>query len=201
MEEYFSVPMQIARRKLSGLRDSLVASSVWRPEFKKPLETYPQFELTRLDFAIPQCDACNLGGRVSTILGRLSGTPYSPLDFEVGKSCVMSIQYLTIPQPQFDDSDSDSESGGSSKDEEDVRRGVQEHTRKVRGAALVDAHIEKEKAKGNSMEGEKDLGIWDHGRDMAVSGRLMDDSQRNKMIRDAKSLGDRFGSGSSGGFL
>ncbi|KAF5385557.1 hypothetical protein D9757_006741 [Collybiopsis confluens] len=84
--------------------------------------------------------------------------------------------------------------------EEDVRRGVEDHTRRVRGAALVDAHIEKEKtkrAKGGEEE-EKDLGIWDHGRDMALSGRLMDDSQRNKLIRDAKSLGDRFGSGKSG---
>ncbi|KAJ3720195.1 hypothetical protein DFJ43DRAFT_726146 [Lentinula guzmanii] len=88
--------------------------------------------------------------------------------------------------------------------EEDVRKGVHEHTRRVRGAALIDSHIGKEgeerKAKVGA-EDEKDLGIWDHGRDMAVSGRLMDDSKRNKMIRDAKSLGDRFGSGKSGGFL
>lgn len=82
-EEYFAVPLQIARRKLSGLRDSLVASSVWRPEFKKPLERYPEFKLTTLDFAIPACDACNLGGRLSTRLGRLSGTPYDRLGFEV----------------------------------------------------------------------------------------------------------------------
>ncbi|KAJ3902269.1 hypothetical protein F5879DRAFT_964911 [Lentinula edodes] len=91
--------------------------------------------------------------------------------------------------------------------EEDVRKGVQEHTRKMRGAALIESHIEKEsderRAKGEKfgVEDEKDLGIWDHGRDMAVSGRIMDDSKRNKMIRDAKSLGDRFGSGNSGGFL
>ncbi|KAJ3967878.1 hypothetical protein EV361DRAFT_456923 [Lentinula raphanica] len=91
--------------------------------------------------------------------------------------------------------------------EEDVRKGVQEHTRRVRGAALIDSHIEKEaeerRARGGKFgaDDEKDLGIWDHGRDMAVSGRLMDDSKRNKMIKEAKSLGDRFGSGSSGGFL
>ncbi|KAJ3847291.1 hypothetical protein EV368DRAFT_51456 [Lentinula lateritia] len=91
--------------------------------------------------------------------------------------------------------------------EEDVRKGVQEHTRKMRGAALIESHIEKEsderRAKGEKIgtEDEKYPGIWDHGRDMAVSGRIMDDSKRNKMIRDAKSLGDRFGSGYSGGFL
>ncbi|EGO21468.1 hypothetical protein SERLADRAFT_440729 [Serpula lacrymans var. lacrymans S7.9] len=82
VEEYFSVPLQMTRRKLSGLRDSLVTSSVWRPGFKKPLETHPEFELTRLEFTIPRCDACHLGGRVSTLLGRVSGKPYNKFDFE-----------------------------------------------------------------------------------------------------------------------
>ncbi|KIJ69366.1 hypothetical protein HYDPIDRAFT_80164 [Hydnomerulius pinastri MD-312] len=84
-EEYFSVPLQVTRRKLSGLRDSLVASSVWQPNFKKPLETYPEFSLTRLDFTVPQCDACHLGGRVSTLLGRVSGKPYDRYDFETSQ--------------------------------------------------------------------------------------------------------------------
>jgi len=82
-EEYFSVPLHIARRKLSGLRDSLVASSVWRPDFKQQLEKYPTFELTGLDFAVPACDACHLGGRMSTLLGRVSGLPYDRFGFEV----------------------------------------------------------------------------------------------------------------------
>ncbi|KAF8559604.1 hypothetical protein OG21DRAFT_1549377 [Imleria badia] len=81
-EEYLSVPLQVTRRKLSGLRDSLVASSVWRSNFKKTLETYPKLSLVRLNFAIPQCDACHLGGRLSTLLGRLSGKPYDEYDFE-----------------------------------------------------------------------------------------------------------------------
>lgn len=83
LEEYFSVPLQIARRKIIGMRDSLVTSSVWRPEFKRPLEMYPIFETTRLDFAIPACDACHLGGRMSTLLGRVSGTPYDKISFRV----------------------------------------------------------------------------------------------------------------------
>jgi hypothetical protein len=82
-EEYFSVPLIIARRKLDGLRDSLVASSVWRPDFKKQLQKYPTFELTGLDFAVPACDACHLGGRMSTLLGRVSGSPYDKFGFEV----------------------------------------------------------------------------------------------------------------------
>lgn len=44
-------------------------------------------------------------------------------------------------------------------------------------------------------------GIWDHSRDMGLGGRLMDDEKRSKMLKEAKGLGDRFGSGKSGGFL
>jgi hypothetical protein len=44
-------------------------------------------------------------------------------------------------------------------------------------------------------------GIWDHGRDMAVGGQLMDDSSRNRLLKDAKRLGDKFGAGKGGGFL
>jgi len=81
-EQYFSVPLQVTRRKLSGLRDSLVSSSVWRPEFIRSLEKYPEFELVALDFAVPSCDACHLGGRMSTLLGRLSGSQYNRFGFE-----------------------------------------------------------------------------------------------------------------------
>lgn len=82
-EEYFSVPLAITRRKITGMRDSLVTSSVWRSAFKKSLETYPEFETVELDFAIPTCDACHLGGRMSTLLGRLSGSPYDNFTYEV----------------------------------------------------------------------------------------------------------------------
>jgi hypothetical protein len=36
---------------------------------------------------------------------------------------------------------------------------------------------------------------------MALGGRLMDDAQRAKIIKDSKGLGDRFGSGTRGSFL
>ncbi|KAF9533012.1 hypothetical protein CPB83DRAFT_758503 [Crepidotus variabilis] len=80
-EEYFSVPLQVTQRKLSGMRDSLVASSIWKPEYKKNLEKFPEFSLTVMDFAVPHCDACNLGSRMSTLVGRLEGEPYDPLGF------------------------------------------------------------------------------------------------------------------------
>ena len=72
--------------------------------------------------------------------------------------------------------------------------------RKIRGGALVEEH-------SKSIAGQKDededpsKAIWDHSRDMSLGGRLMDDGKRNKMIREAKGLGDRFGTGTSGGFL
>jgi hypothetical protein len=77
------VPLVVTRRKLSGLRDSLVASSVWRPEFKRALEKFPQFELTELPFAVPECDACHLGRRMSKWTGRLSGEPYDRMGFQI----------------------------------------------------------------------------------------------------------------------
>ena len=61
-----------------------MASSVWRSDFKNKLQRYPDFELTQLDFAIPHCDACHLGGRLSTVLGRVSGVPYDRFGFQVG---------------------------------------------------------------------------------------------------------------------
>ncbi|KAF9261537.1 hypothetical protein L218DRAFT_869710 [Marasmius fiardii PR-910] len=82
--------------------------------------------------------------------------------------------------------------------DEEIRQSVLDHTNKVRGGALVDTHVKTVK---KDEEGEKDRGIWDHSRDMALGGRLMDDSSRNKMIRDAKGLGDRFSTGKRGGFL
>ncbi|KAG2157136.1 hypothetical protein DEU56DRAFT_763238 [Suillus clintonianus] len=81
-DEYFSVPLQVVRRKLSGMKDSLVTSSVWKPQFKRPLERYPDFQLVRMEFSAPQCDACNLGGRISSLLGRVSGKPYDKYDYE-----------------------------------------------------------------------------------------------------------------------
>jgi hypothetical protein len=63
------------------LRDSLVASSVWRPDFKDALEKFPDLDIVLLDFSVPYCDACHLGRRTSTLLGRLSGRPYERAGF------------------------------------------------------------------------------------------------------------------------
>ncbi|KAI0825270.1 hypothetical protein BC628DRAFT_1374328 [Trametes gibbosa] len=88
------------------------------------------------------------------------------------------------------------------KYEEEVRRGVEEHTRKVRGATLLTQHervsAAKEAEKVQTGDKDEPPAFWDHGRDMSLGGRLMDDTTRDKFIREAKGLGDRFGSGKSG---
>ncbi|KAG6848247.1 hypothetical protein H0H93_001973 [Arthromyces matolae] len=84
------------------------------------------------------------------------------------------------------------------KEEAAIRRGVDDYTQRRRGPALLAQHTASGKA--DSKE-EDDLGIWDHSRDMAIGGRLMDDSKRAQLVREAQGLGDRFGTGKSGGFL
>ena len=59
--------------------------------------------------------------------------------------------------------------------------------------------MEAEKARKG--ETDEPPAFWDHSRDMAVGGKLLDDKTRNKFIQEARGLGDRFGSGKSGGFL
>jgi len=64
----------------------------------------------------------------------------------------------------------------------------------MRGPSLVEQHSMREKSEDED-DGSK--AIWDHARDMAVGGRLLDDNKRNQMIHEAKGLGDRFGKGGS----
>ncbi|KZT09055.1 uncharacterized protein LAESUDRAFT_723354 [Laetiporus sulphureus 93-53] len=85
--------------------------------------------------------------------------------------------------------------------EEEVRRGVEEHTKKVRGGALLEQHSKVASTKEGSEGEEGPSVIWDHSRDMALSGRLMDDKSRDKLIKEARGLGDRFGTGKKGSFL
>lgn len=80
-DDYFLVPFQVIRRKLSGAKDS-VASSVWRRDYKEVLERYPDLTLTKLDFSTFYCDACRVRKK-STVAGWLKGIPYDKLSFEV----------------------------------------------------------------------------------------------------------------------
>lgn len=74
--------------------------------------------------------------------------------------------------------------------------------RRVRGAALVDSHISAQtNSQGKDGEEDVDNKIWDHGRDMSLGGRLMDDKNRDRILKEARGLGDRFGAGKAGGWL
>jgi hypothetical protein len=82
-EQYFNVSLSQIRRKLDGMRDSAVASSIWRPDFTTALAKYPHIQLTSLATAVAGCDACHLGGRLSTIQAQVSGEAYDRTTFEV----------------------------------------------------------------------------------------------------------------------
>ncbi|KAH7330629.1 hypothetical protein B0J17DRAFT_696689 [Rhizoctonia solani] len=82
------------------------------------------------------------------------------------------------------------------KRDRELRDQIEAHNKSARGQTLVEMH-----APVVQDPNEAPPGIWDHSRDMALSGRLMDEGSRQKMLKDAKGLGDRFGHGRSGGFL
>jgi hypothetical protein len=63
-----------------------------------------------------------------------------------------------------------------------------------RGESLLDQYQKKGAAK------EDERGIWDHERDMGITGRLMSDKERQTKINEAKGLNDRFGHGKAGAF-
>jgi hypothetical protein len=99
------------RKKLLGMRDSLVASSMWRTEFKQPLEQYPVLEIAELDFSVPGCAACRMGSRKSTRRAFLSGQRYYESTYEVGqRRC--SSPYCGVhlrPQIRLDDDEAPGE--------------------------------------------------------------------------------------------
>jgi len=78
------------------------------------------------------------------------------------------------------------------KTEEEIQRAVAEHNRKNRPESLLHMHAKNQEPP--EPKSKKDEPIWDHSRDMALSGRLMDDKSRNKIIADSAGLSDRFGS-------
>ena len=82
-DSYFYAALSTVRRKIMGMRDSLITSSTWQTKFKRVLEKYPVFSMADMDFAVLGCDACNLGGRMSKMVGRVSGEPYDRSTFEV----------------------------------------------------------------------------------------------------------------------
>ncbi|KAF9779739.1 hypothetical protein BJ322DRAFT_1101622 [Thelephora terrestris] len=78
------------------------------------------------------------------------------------------------------------------KTEYEIQKAVTEHNRKNRPESLLQIHAKHQDAP--QPKSKKDEAIWEHSRDMALSGRLMDEKSRNKVIADSAGLSDRFGS-------
>jgi Domain of unknown function (DUF4211) len=89
LENYF----RIAMWKMQGgtIRDSLVKSQAWQPEIAHALQTYPNLEMTALEYRLEGCEACHLA-RVSNQRATLSGKPYDQLGFEVGRALSEKFQ-------------------------------------------------------------------------------------------------------------
>ncbi|KAH7317977.1 hypothetical protein B0J17DRAFT_686463 [Rhizoctonia solani] len=81
-DQYFGLALRALRRKMDGLRDSLVTSSMWTSGFKKVLNTHPELHIHNLEFAVPGCGACRIKNRLSTFKGALSGEDYDRDTFE-----------------------------------------------------------------------------------------------------------------------
>ncbi|ORY29115.1 hypothetical protein BCR39DRAFT_481854 [Naematelia encephala] len=80
----------------------------------------------------------------------------------------------------------------------EIRLGVEKHNRDSRGQSLLDSHAAK-KAKQASSKDDPPA-IWDHARDMGITGRLLNDQERQAKIRDARNLNDRFGHSKRGAY-
>ncbi|KZO95754.1 hypothetical protein CALVIDRAFT_577460 [Calocera viscosa TUFC12733] len=77
--EYFKIAINALRRSIGSTHESLVASSVWRPEFRRVLEAKPKLWLERMSSSWPGCDACHLGARISTIEAHVKGRKWGGL--------------------------------------------------------------------------------------------------------------------------
>ena len=118
-ENYFLIAMRKMRAALSGLRDSLVKSQVWRPEIAHALETYPILETTVLEGRLDGCEACHLVDRVSSQKAILNGAAYDKLGFEVRNGPSSSfLPDACMLQPAPADPEEDEASDGETDDGE-----------------------------------------------------------------------------------
>ncbi|SGY61538.1 BQ5605_C007g04568 [Microbotryum silenes-dioicae] len=78
--------------------------------------------------------------------------------------------------------------------DQQLRDEVDRYNKSSRNATLLDQHAKSSKIK--EKDDKVPPRIWDHDRDMSVGGRLLDDSKRSDMIKNARDLGGRFGGGS-----
>lgn len=92
-KQYYRASYEAISRKLQSQKDSLVTSSVWKPDFKTSLETYPELIISYLDEVEYGCDACHLTGRLSKFSGELQGKAYDPETFEVRQRDISNVVF------------------------------------------------------------------------------------------------------------
>ncbi|OCF30574.1 hypothetical protein I316_07775 [Kwoniella heveanensis BCC8398] len=86
------------------------------------------------------------------------------------------------------------------KREAEIRDEVAKHNNTQRGPSLLDQHASKLAKKKKDGKDDDAPAIWDHDRDMGITGRLLNDQERSNKIREARGLGDRFGHGKAGAY-
>ncbi|KAG8835778.1 hypothetical protein FRC17_001172 [Serendipita sp. 399] len=82
--------------------------------------------------------------------------------------------------------------------QDELKRGIEELNKTARSSSLLEMHQADRDAK-QTMSSDHEA-IWDRDRDMAIGGRMLDQTSRNKLIQDAKSLGDRFRASNRGAY-
>jgi hypothetical protein len=63
VDPYFRIAYKSLERQVTGITDSAISSSSWRPWFIRTLKQRPEFESERVPGDIAICDACNVGKR------------------------------------------------------------------------------------------------------------------------------------------
>ncbi|KAG8829951.1 hypothetical protein FRC17_005745 [Serendipita sp. 399] len=101
--DYLKNALGQLRKHVSSVRDSQVASSLWKYDFRNALEKRPDITIIPID-PEPFCDACRRSSAISTQQAHLKGEPYRPLSFQ--------------PLKQSDDSTSESSSSDSGESSE-----------------------------------------------------------------------------------
>lgn len=80
--DYFGRQLRDVRNLMKGFRDS-VASTLWRPEFRKALDTYPVWKQADLTEREEYCDGCNRRNQHCFRVAWLRGRPYDRESHEV----------------------------------------------------------------------------------------------------------------------
>ncbi|KAG9055010.1 hypothetical protein FS842_003388 [Serendipita sp. 407] len=105
------------RKHLSSIRDSQVASSLWKYNFRNALEVKPELTIIQID-PEPFCAACRRNSAISTQQAQLQGEPYRPLSFQPLKNVNDSTSEESSDE-SGSGSDSDESDGSNNNDDEE----------------------------------------------------------------------------------